>query len=691
MVAPHMIACSLAIPASKIHENPLRGACARGHAVRRGAGAGLSGEDRAPRGSVRRRRQCRHLRPDPRPETRRRAEAAVRRREPGRRERRHRRGLRRQVGARRLHPARDRQRPHRRQPGALCQGPLRSGRGFRARRPMHRVPVRAGDAGWLAHQEHRRSGRRRARTTRGRLLRFHRGRRRQPSRRRAVRARDGYTAHARALQGQRARARRPARRPAHLHVRHGHHVGSADPRRKVARVRSVERQARLESPRSTDDAGGGHRELRHLAVAGRTRPRRHAQGHRRSPQRGTRQGDALSRRARAHRHAGRKRNRDRHAGRLRCADQKRSADVRQADQRRQDSGAMKILVLPGDGIGPEITAATLAVLDRANVLFKLGIQWQHEEIGLTALKKEGTTLPARVLDAARSSEGVILGPLSTYEYPAREKGGINPSAEFRTRLDLYANIRPARSRLGVGLTGKPVDLVIYRENTEGFYADRNMYSGSGEFMPTEDMALAVRRVTAKCCERIARRAFEAAMARRGKVTAIHKANVFRVSDGLWLREVRKVAQDFPKVQLEEVIVDAMAALLLRDPMRFDVIVAENMYGDILSDEASELSGGLGLGGSINAGDEYCVAQAQHGSAPDIAGRDRANPTSLILSAAMLLEWIAARRGSDAFAAAARSIDAAVDATLKNPATRTADLGGKIGTREFAEAVTAKLG
>ncbi len=352
---------------------------------------------------------------------------------------------------------------------------------------------------------------------------------------------------------------------------------------------------------------------------------------------------------------------------------------------------MEILILPGDGIGPEITAATLTVLDRANGLFKLGLEWQKEEVGLVALKKAGTTLPAHVMDAARSAAGVILGPLSTYEYPARDKGGINASAELRTKLDLYANIRPAKSRLGVGLTGKPVDLVIYRENTEGFYADRNMYSGGGEFMPTEDMALAVRRVTAKCCERIARRAFEAAMGRRRKVTAVHKANVFRMSDGLFLREVRKVAQEFPRVQLEEVIVDAMAALLLRDPMRFDVIVTENMYGDILSEEASELSGGLGLGGSINAGDELCVAQAQHGSAPDIAGKDRANPTSLILSAAMLLEWIGARRGNSALATAAKSIDAAVDATLKNPATRTADLGGKIGTQEFAKAVAAKLG
>jgi len=352
---------------------------------------------------------------------------------------------------------------------------------------------------------------------------------------------------------------------------------------------------------------------------------------------------------------------------------------------------VKILVLPGDGIGPEITAATLTVLERANAVFRLGIGWQQEEIGLASLKKEGTTLPLRVMEAARAAAGVVLGPLSTYEYPPRERGGINPSGELRIKLDLYANIRPARSRLGAGLTGKPVDLVIYRENTEGFYADRNMYLGGGEFMPTEDMALAVRRVTARCCERIARRAFEAAMKRRKKVTAVHKANVFRISDGLFLREVRKVATDFPQVRLEEVIVDAMAALLLRDPMRFDVIVAENMYGDILSDEASELSGGLGLGGSINAGDDLCVAQAQHGSAPDIAGRNIANPASLILSAAMLLEWIGARQFTEALGRAARAIDAAIDAALRNPATRTVDLGGSLGTREFAEAVAAKLG
>ncbi|MBI3937847.1 MAG: isocitrate/isopropylmalate dehydrogenase family protein [Betaproteobacteria bacterium] len=351
---------------------------------------------------------------------------------------------------------------------------------------------------------------------------------------------------------------------------------------------------------------------------------------------------------------------------------------------------MKILVLPGDGIGPEITTATLTVLDRANARFKLGLEWQTEEIGLVTLKKHGTTLPPQVMELARQAPGIILGPISHLDYPPREQGGVNVSGELRVKLDLYANIRPARSRPGLAPGAKPMDLVIYRENTEGFYADRNMYAGGGEFMPTEDVALAVRKVTARQCSRIARAGFAAAVLRRKKVTAVHKANVLRISDGLFLREVRKVAQEFPQVVLEEAIVDAMAALLVRDPGRFDVIVTGNMFGDILSDEASELSGSLGLAGSVNAGDDRCVAQAQHGSAPDIAGQDRANPTSLILSAAMLFEWLAGRHRNDALARAAQSITQAVDETLAGPATRTRDIGGTLGTQAFAAAIAAKI-
>jgi len=351
---------------------------------------------------------------------------------------------------------------------------------------------------------------------------------------------------------------------------------------------------------------------------------------------------------------------------------------------------MKLLVLPGDGIGPEITEATLTALDRANALYKLGLEWQIEQIGLEPLKNEGTTLPERVMEAARKAPGIILGPVSHLDYPPREQGGINPSGELRVKLDLFANIRPAKSRMGVGLTGKPVDLVIFRECTEGFYADRNMFLGRGEFMPTPDIALAVRKVTARQCERISRVAFEWARKRRKKVTAVHKANVLHISDGLFLREVRKVAKDYPDVQLDEKIIDAMAALLVRNPTQFDCIVTGNMFGDILSDEASEISGSLGLAGSIMAGDEACCAQAQHGSAPDIQGQDKANPTSLLLSAAMLFEWLAERHKRLEFGQAAKSIEAAIDTALQKPETRTQDLGGKLGTQAFGKHIASLL-
>lgn len=351
---------------------------------------------------------------------------------------------------------------------------------------------------------------------------------------------------------------------------------------------------------------------------------------------------------------------------------------------------MKILVLPGDGIGPEITDATLAVLDRVNAKFKLGLEWQTAEIGLGPLKKQGSTLPEDVMEAARKAPGIILGPVDHLQYPPREKGGINPSGEFRVKLDLFANIRPAKSRMGVGLTGKPVDLVIFRECTEGFYADRNMFMGRGEFMPTEDIAIAVRKVTARQCNRISRVAFDWARKRRRHVTAVHKANVLHISDGLFLREVRKVAKDYPDVELDEKIVDAMAALLVRDPSKFDCIVTGNMFGDILSDEASEISGGLGLAGSVMAGDEACCAQAQHGSAPDIQGQDKANPTSLILSAGMLLEWLAERHKRSEFDQAAKALESAIDRALQSPETRTRDLGGKLGTKAFAKHVTEQI-
>ncbi|MEX2452168.1 MAG: isocitrate/isopropylmalate dehydrogenase family protein [Rhodospirillales bacterium] len=352
---------------------------------------------------------------------------------------------------------------------------------------------------------------------------------------------------------------------------------------------------------------------------------------------------------------------------------------------------MKIAVLPCDAIGPEITAATMTVLRAAQETYGLDLDFTEYDVGHAALAKHGTTLPGDVYDAVKVSDGFILGPHDNMSYPPEAEGGINVSATFRKELDLFANIRPAKGYADFAKTPKPIDLVIVRENTEGFYADRSMFMGSGEFMPTEDLALSVRKISAKGCNRIAQTAFELARSRpRKKVTAVHKANVLKQGEGLFLREVNKVAEQFPDVELEDVIVDAMAALLIREPERFDVIVTTNLYGDVLSDEASELAGSLGLAPSINASHDIAMAQAQHGSAPDIAGQDIANPVSLILSAAMLLDWLGRKKGSNSMCDAAAAIGTAVEQVLVDAETRTRDLGGTLGTQAFGKAVASAI-
>ncbi len=356
------------------------------------------------------------------------------------------------------------------------------------------------------------------------------------------------------------------------------------------------------------------------------------------------------------------------------------------------SNRTHLVVMPGDGIGPEIMAATLHVLREVDRVTSLGLTFEEVPIGFAALKAHGSTLPDSSFEAGKRADGVILGPVSHNDYPPVAQGGLNPSGEMRKRLDLYANIRPAKSRPGMPpRCGKPVDLVVVRENTEGFYADRNMFMGNGEFMPTPDVALAVRKITRNGSTRIAETAFKLAMQRpRKKVTAVHKANVLRITDGLFLECVRAVRKNYPDVEYEEQIMDAMAALLVRDASRFDVILATNAFGDILSDEASEISGSLGLAASINAGHEHALAQAQHGSAPDIAGKDIANPASLIGSVAMLLAWLGERRSDPKFGKAADIIERALDQAVAKPETRTPDLGGTLGTKAFGEHVAAAV-
>lgn len=354
---------------------------------------------------------------------------------------------------------------------------------------------------------------------------------------------------------------------------------------------------------------------------------------------------------------------------------------------------MRLIVLPCDGIGPEIVSASMEVLEAANRKFDLGLIYDYDDVGFSSLEKYGTTLREDVLERARTYDGVILGTQSHADYPAPEAGGRNVSAGFRIGLDLYANIRPARTRpyLPTNMReGRTMDLVIMREATEGFYPDRNMTRGWAELMPSPDMALSVRKITRHCSERIARRAFEWAMRRRKKVTAIHKANSFHMTDGLFLEAVRHVAKDFPEVYLDDLLVDASTAHIIKEPERFDVLVATNFYGDILSDMASELSGSLGLAGSVMASDTICCAQAQHGSAPTIAGKDIANPTSMILSVAMMIQWLGDHRKNSMLLRTGTAIETAVDKVLKNPQTRTADIGGQMGCKAFGTEVAKAL-
>jgi len=351
---------------------------------------------------------------------------------------------------------------------------------------------------------------------------------------------------------------------------------------------------------------------------------------------------------------------------------------------------MNILILPGDGIGPEIVTVADAALQALDRRFSIGLELDRQDAGLAALKRVGTTLPDEVAAKARVADGVVLGPASTEDYPLDAKGGINISAWFRSQFDLYANIRPSKIRAGVPGHVPEMDLIIVRENTEGFYADRNMVVGTGEFMPTPDLALAVGKATTEGCRRIAVAAFELAMRRTKRVTAVHKANVLRHYSGLFLKQVDAVAADYPSVTVEKVIVDAMAALLVRSPEKFDVVVTTNMFGDILSDEAAELAGGLGLAASLNVGDQHAIAQAAHGSAPDIAGKNRANPVAMVHSTAMLLDHLGAKHKDEKLNKAARFLAERTDQLLISKTTRTPDLDGSCTTSGFGDALVDSI-
>ncbi len=347
-------------------------------------------------------------------------------------------------------------------------------------------------------------------------------------------------------------------------------------------------------------------------------------------------------------------------------------------------------VLAGDGIGPEIVEATLRVLEAAQQReSRLRFEWVPLPIGWEAIRKCGCATPDSTIEALEKCDAWIMGPHDSASYPAAEQEKLNPSGALRHRFDLYANIRPSRAYPGLPALSPKMDLVVVRENTEGFYTDRNMAWGHGEVMPTPDVALTLGKITRHASDRIARTAFALARQRRRKVAIVHKFNVIRKAYGLFLEACRDVAKEYADIAVEDYHIDAMAAHLVRRGADFDVILTTNMFGDILSDLTGELSGSLGMAPSINAGTGRAMAQAAHGSAPDIAGKGIANPVGLILSAAMLLTWLAGERQDAAAAEAGQAIQQAV-ATALAEGPRTRDLGGTATTKAFTEGILWRL-
>src|SRR5215210_4883429 len=333
--------------------------------------------------------------------------------------------------------------------------------------------------------------------------------------------------------------------------------------------------------------------------------------------------------------------------------------------------AHRVTLIPGDGIGPELAEATRRVLDATGVAF----EWEVVEAGEATIATHGTPLPEPVLDSIRRNKVALKGPITT---PVGS-GFRSVNVGLRQALNLYANLRPARSMAGVQSRYDDVDLVIVRENTEDLYAGI-------EHMVGRDAAESIKIITREASERIARFAFDYAVANdRRKVTAVHKANIMKLSDGLFLESCRTVAAEYDgRVEFEDRIVDNMCMQLVQKPDLYDVLVLPNLYGDIVSDLAAGLVGGLGVAPGANIGTEAAVFEPVHGSAPKYAGQNKANPTALILSGVLMLRHLGEQD-------AAERVEQAVRDVISEGVSVTRDLGGNAGTSEFADAIIERLG
>jgi isocitrate dehydrogenase (NAD+) len=328
-----------------------------------------------------------------------------------------------------------------------------------------------------------------------------------------------------------------------------------------------------------------------------------------------------------------------------------------------------ITVIPGDGIGPEVTSAAARVIEAAGV----EIEWDVQKAGMVSIGEGGDPLPDALLESVRSTGVALKGPLTT---PVGT-GFKSVNVALRQKLDLYANVRPSRSLPGIKTPFDNVDLTLFRENTEG------LYSGIETYDERLEIADATARVTKAGSERIIRFCFEYAKSRgHGKVTLVHKANILKITSGLFLDVGKQIAADYPDIEFEDRIVDNMCMQLVMYPERYDCLVTTNLFGDILSDLAAGLVGGLGMVAGANIGDEYAVFEAVHGSAPDIAGKKLANPTAVIQSAELMLEHLGENE-------AARAVRQGLLDTFKEGQYLTRDVGGTALTAEFADRVAEK--
>jgi len=329
----------------------------------------------------------------------------------------------------------------------------------------------------------------------------------------------------------------------------------------------------------------------------------------------------------------------------------------------------KITLIPGDGIGPEVAGATVSVLRAAGV----SIQWESFVVGAEALSKYGDPLPRDLIDSIKTNKVALKGPVMT----PIGTGFVSSNVRLRKEMDLYANLRPVKTLKGVPSRYEDVDLIVVRENTE------DLYSGlEHEVVPGVVESLKI--ITERASLRIAKFAFEyARIEGRKRVTAIHKANIMKMSDGLFLRCFRQVAEQYPEIKADDLIVDNACMQLVIDPTRFDVLLLENLYGDIVSDLAAGLVGGLGIVPGANIGEEIAVFEAVHGAAPDIAGRGIANPTALIQTAVLMLRHLGERKAADRILAALTGVIAAGKVL-------TRDLGGQATTIDFTNAVIGAL-